>query len=201
MSACTNIIGALSAAGPMAIDMYLPALPMIARDLHATQGQAEWSMTTFFLGLMFGQPFDSKTIYTFHKYWTPTTQAVIQEYLDYRDKYNVPIYCGETGENKDAWVHDFRVLLEANNIGWHYWPYKKMDNAEGIITFKVPEGFDKVIEYADKTRTGFKDIRDAAPASRAQIQQALNGVLENCKFENCTPNKGYIEALGLSVGK
>jgi DHA1 family bicyclomycin/chloramphenicol resistance-like MFS transporter len=51
------VLGALSAAGPMAIDMYLPALPMIARDLHATQGQAELSMTTFFLGLMLGQPF------------------------------------------------------------------------------------------------------------------------------------------------
>jgi len=51
------VLGALSAAGPMAIDMYLPALPMIARDLHATQGQVELSMTTFFLGLMLGQPF------------------------------------------------------------------------------------------------------------------------------------------------
>jgi len=50
------VLGALSAAGPMAIDMYLPALPTIARDLHATQGQAELSMTTFFLGLMLGQP-------------------------------------------------------------------------------------------------------------------------------------------------
>ena len=30
------VLGALSAAGPMAIDMYLPAQPMIARDLHAT---------------------------------------------------------------------------------------------------------------------------------------------------------------------
>ena len=51
------VLGALSAAGPMAIDMYLPAMPMIARDLHATQGQVEMSMTTFFLGLMLGQPF------------------------------------------------------------------------------------------------------------------------------------------------
>jgi hypothetical protein len=160
-------------------------------------GGAQWDSKM----MMFGQPFDSKTIYTFHKYWTPTTQDVIQEYLDYRNKYNVPIYCGETGENDDVWVHDFRVLLDKNNIGWHYWPYKKMDNTRGIVTFKVPEGFDKIIEYTDKNRTGFKDIRDAVPASRAQIKQALNGVLENCKFENCTPNKGYIEALGLSVGK
>jgi DHA1 family bicyclomycin/chloramphenicol resistance-like MFS transporter len=51
------VLGALSAAGPMAIDMYLPALPTIARELHATQGQVEMSMTTFFIGLTIGQPF------------------------------------------------------------------------------------------------------------------------------------------------
>jgi DHA1 family bicyclomycin/chloramphenicol resistance-like MFS transporter len=50
------VLGALSAAGPLAIDMYLPALPAIARDLHASQGQAEMSLMTFFLGLTFGQP-------------------------------------------------------------------------------------------------------------------------------------------------
>src|ERR1700761_6893081 len=111
-------------------------------------GGAQWDSKM----AMFGQPFDSKTLYTFHKYWTHTTQDVIQEYLDYRDKYNVPIYCGETGENNDGWVHDFRVLLEKNNIGWHYWPYKKMESGSCIATFKEPDGFDKIIEYADKNR-------------------------------------------------
>ena len=65
---------------------------------------------------IFGQPFDSKAVYTFHKYWTPTTQDVIQSYLDFRTKYHVPIYCGETGENKDQWVSEFRMLLEKNNV-------------------------------------------------------------------------------------
>ena len=51
------VLGALSATGPMAIDMYLPGMPNIARDLHATQGQVEMSMTTYFLGMMLGQPF------------------------------------------------------------------------------------------------------------------------------------------------
>ncbi len=51
------VLGALSAAGPLAIDMYLPALPAIARDLHAAQGQVESSMMSFFLGLTLGQPF------------------------------------------------------------------------------------------------------------------------------------------------
>jgi len=50
-------------------------------------------------------------------------------------------------------------------------------------------------------RTSFEDIRKAAPASREQVKQALYGMLENCKFENCTPNTSYIEALGLTVKK
>jgi endoglucanase len=161
-------------------------------------GGAQWDSNMH----MFGPPFDPKLVYQFHKYWTPTTQAVIQEYLDFRDKYNVPVYCGETGENKDAWVHDFRVLLEANNIGWTYWPYKKMNNISGIITFNTPAGYDKVINYADDTtRYSFANIRKLAPGSREQVKQALYGMLENCKFENCTPNNGYIEALGLAVNK
>ncbi|WP_091380287.1 glycoside hydrolase family 5 protein [Mucilaginibacter mallensis] len=160
-------------------------------------GGAQWDSNMH----MFGPPFDSKLVYTFHKYWTPTTQDVIQEYIDFRDKYNVPIYCGETGENKDPWVGDFRKLLEANNIGWTYWPYKKMDNVSGIITFKRPMAYDTIINYTEKQRISFEDIRKAAPTNRAQVKQALYEMLENCKFENCTPNNSYIQALGLVTNK
>jgi endoglucanase len=158
-------------------------------------GGAQWDSNM----AMFGRPFDSKLVYTFHKYWRPPVQGEIQQYLDFRDKYNVPIYCGETGENKDDWIADFRKLLESNNIGWQYWPYKKMDNTAGIITFNMPADYSKVIDYADKQRVTFEDIRNATPADRQQIKEALYQVLNNCKFENCIPNKGYITALGLSV--
>jgi endoglucanase len=158
-------------------------------------GGAQWDSNF----KIFGPPFDAKLVYQFHKYWTETTQQVIQEYIDFRDKNNVPIYCGETGENKDGWIKDFRVLLEKNNIGWHYWPYKKMDNTSGIITFDLPAGYDKIIDYAELPRADFGAVRKAAPADREQIKQALYAFLNNCKFENCRPNKGYIEALGLKV--
>lgn len=147
----------------------------------------------------FGPPFDSKLVYQFHKYWTDPTQNVIQDYVDFRDKYNVPIYCGETGENKDEWVKTFRELLEKNNIGWHYWPYKKLDNTAGIITFDMPAGYEQVIDYTEKPRATFADIRKAAPENREELIKALNGFLENCKFENCHPNKGYMQALGFKV--
>ncbi len=147
----------------------------------------------------FGAPFDSKAIYTFHKYWTEPTKQVIQDYIDFRDKYNVPIYCGETGENKDEWVAAFKNTLEQNNIGWHFWPYKKMDNVSGFVTFDVPAGYDKIIEYTEKPRASFEEIRKAALQDRGQIKKALYDFINNSRFENCRPNKGYIGALGLGT--
>lgn len=149
----------------------------------------------------FGKPFDSKLVYTFHKYWTDPTQAVVQDYIDFSNQYNVPIYVGETGENKDEWVRDFRVMLEKNNIGWHYWPYKKMDNTSGIMSFNQPENYKEVIDYTEKPRSSFEDIRKAAPANRAKLKKAILDILTNAKFENCTANTGYIEALGLKAKK
>ena len=147
----------------------------------------------------FGAPFDDKLVYEFHKYWTATTKDVIQDYIVFRDKYNVPIYCGETGENDDNWVMEFRKTLEANNIGWQYWPYKKMDNARGFVTFKVPQYYDSIITYADTTRKNFEDIRKLRPKNTEQLQQALDGFLENCRFRNCIINTKYITALGLKA--
>jgi endoglucanase len=147
----------------------------------------------------FGQPFDSKLVYQFHKYWTKPTKEVIQDYIDFRDKYNVPIYCGETGENTDGWVDTFKNVLEQNHIGWHFWPYKKIDNTRGFVTFDVPANYNEVIEYAEKPRSDFAEIRKAAPANREQIKKALYDFINNSKFENCRVNKGYVGALGFKT--
>lgn len=43
------ILGLLSAVGPFAIDMYLPALPQIAQDLNSTQAVAQQTLSIYFL--------------------------------------------------------------------------------------------------------------------------------------------------------
>ena len=48
-------LGALAAFAPMAIDMYLPAFPAIARDLRADSGQVQLTMAACFLGFAIGQ--------------------------------------------------------------------------------------------------------------------------------------------------
>ena len=66
-------------------------------------GGAQWDSNF----QVFGPPFDSKLVYQFHKYWTAPSQDVIQEYLDFRGRYDVPIWLGESGENTDQWIADF----------------------------------------------------------------------------------------------
>ena len=49
------ILGALSAFAPLSIDMYLPALPAMARDLHTSAAAAQLSLTACLIGLAAGQ--------------------------------------------------------------------------------------------------------------------------------------------------
>ena len=150
---------------------------------------------------IFGKPFDSKVVYTFHKYWMPPKLEEIKAYTDFRDRYHVPVYCGETGENTDEWIRQFRELLEQQHIGWHFWPYKKMDNTRGILTFAIPMHYEEIRQFADTTRSSFELIRKLIPTDETTIHQALDGFLENCLFKNCRQNAGYIKGLGLEVKK
>ncbi|KLU59668.1 bicyclomycin resistance protein [Peptococcaceae bacterium CEB3] len=51
----TFVLGALAAFGPLSIDMYLPSLPSLTRDLHTTASLAQLSLTACLLGLSVGQ--------------------------------------------------------------------------------------------------------------------------------------------------
>ncbi|WP_116246736.1 multidrug effflux MFS transporter [Nocardiopsis sp. FIRDI 009] len=49
------VLGVLTAVGPLATDMYLPAFPEITRDLGATEGQIQLTLTAIMLGIAVGQ--------------------------------------------------------------------------------------------------------------------------------------------------
>ncbi|EHQ25643.1 multidrug effflux MFS transporter [Mucilaginibacter paludis] len=49
------ILGTLSALSPFSIDMYLPAFPAIARDLHTSVAHIQLSLTSYFIGISIGQ--------------------------------------------------------------------------------------------------------------------------------------------------
>ena len=49
------LLGGLTAVGPLSLDMYLPAFPAMTRDLGADQAGIQLSLTTYLIGLAFGQ--------------------------------------------------------------------------------------------------------------------------------------------------
>ncbi|QIC06865.1 multidrug effflux MFS transporter [Brevibacillus sp. 7WMA2] len=51
------VLGALSAFGPLSLDMYLPALPAMATDFQTTTSAVQLSLTACLLGLSLGQLF------------------------------------------------------------------------------------------------------------------------------------------------
>ena len=51
------ILGALTAMGPLAIDMYLPALPTIGREFGADAAAVQVSLAAYFAGMALGQAF------------------------------------------------------------------------------------------------------------------------------------------------
>jgi endoglucanase len=155
-------------------------------------GGAQWD-TNF---KVFGEPFDSKLAYTFHKYWMPPVQEQIQEYIDFSKKYNVPVWLGESGENQDAWIDSFRVLLENNGIGWCFWTYKKMESTRGIVQFTETKEWEEIIKFAETPKNNFEELRKAKPDIQI-VKKALSDLLENIKFKNCTINHRYLKALGL----
>ena len=139
---------------------------------------------------------DGKMMYTCHRYWSDTLQTNLQDFVDFRTKVNLPLYMGETGENTDEWVGAFRRLMERNNMGWHFWPYKKMEKTSCMVRINKPANWDLIIQYTLQPRNNFNEIRAARP-DQALVKQAMLELLENMKFANCLKNPGYIEALGM----
>jgi len=156
-------------------------------------GGANWD-TNF--GVFRGA-FDPDMMFTFHKYWTPVTDvSVIQEYLEFRHEHHVPVWLGESGENKDAWVEGFRKTLEANHVGWAFWTYKRMDETASVVTFDRPGHWDEIVGFAKLPGgTGNAEKRIAARPSQGDVDAAFADLLRKIQFAGERVNAGYVGAL------
>ena len=127
---------------------------------------------------VFTQPFDKNMVYQFHYYcWdNPTALKSIQKYLDYRTRLNAPVWVGETGERDNAIYWATTEYFETHNIGWSFWPWKKMETQNTPYSIKPPAQWEAVIAYS---RGGEKPSREVA-------QRAFDEFLTNIRLENCT---------------
>jgi hypothetical protein len=69
---------------------------------------------------------DANMAISFHKYWNLNDEASIAAALKLREDNHAPVWMGESGENSDVWFRDVIRLVEDHDIGWSFWPLKKL---------------------------------------------------------------------------
>lgn len=122
---------------------------------------------------------------SFHKYWNKNDVASIQKYLDIRTKYNVPLWLGESGENNNQWYRDAIHLVESHDIGWSWWPLKKI-GTNNPFEVKMPPEYRALIQY----------WRGKGPKPSAdEAYQALMQLARNYKTKNLIVHRDVLDAL------
>lgn len=145
-----------------------------------------------------GAPFAPNLVYTFHTYWTEPTVKTIERYLAFREKHQVPLYLGESGQNKDGWIRQFREVLEANDVGWCFWPYKKVAvTGTSVVTIPPPPEWNLIRTFAEHPRAKLDQIRQVRP-DPAHAARILATLIAQLDLDRCQLNEGYVRALGLT---
>lgn len=137
--------------------------------------------------------YDDNIMYTCHRYGGDASVAAIGNFIEFKAKTNLPMYMGEIGHNTDEWQEAFCIAMEQSNIGYTFWPYKKIRNScfSGIVP---PENWKEVIAFSEAPRSTYFEIRAARP-DQAVARKAMMDFIEASRFENCVPQDGYIKSL------
>jgi hypothetical protein len=128
---------------------------------------------------VFSTPFDSNLVYQFHYYcWAnPTRLNDLSQFLDRRKQFGAPLWAGETGERDNAIYWATTDYFEANNIGWSFWPWKKMNTRNTPYSIKTPQNWDAIMAYSG---------RSGAPKPPPEAaQKAFDELLQNIRLKNC----------------
>tara|TARA_R110002050_G_scaffold1281_5_gene9352 strand:+ start:17561 stop:19348 length:1788 start_codon:yes stop_codon:yes gene_type:complete len=129
---------------------------------------------------------DNNMVISFHKYWNYNTTGAIQKMLDYREKYNAPIWLGESGENSNVWFRDAIKLCETNAIGWAFWPMKKIENIAGVTSVSKNNAYETLRQYW---------MNGGKKPTTAFAKKALEELNDNYKIENVTVKIDVIDAM------
>lgn len=140
--------------------------------------------------------FDNNLMYTCHRYGGSATREAIRSFIDFRDKTGLPMYMGEIGHNTDEWQADFVSVMEDANIGYTFWPYKKVDGSCMNAVVRPEEWDSVIVRFAEADRSTFEDIRRAR-LDQAKAKKLLREFIENIRFVNCKPQESYIASMKL----
>ncbi len=136
---------------------------------------------------LFGKSPDNNLFFQFHYYcWNqPDNLNDISGYLEKREQLGTPVWVGETGEKNNTIYFATTQYFEKNNIGWSFWPWKKMDTSNTPYSITPPKGWEQIEAYSKSGKAPKAD----------KPEQIFNELLENVKLENCTFFPDVVNAM------
>ncbi len=126
-------------------------------------------------------------LYEFHEYsifnpaWKTPNAKALQPFLDLRTSTQRPIWLGEFGEESLSWQTAMVQLMNANQIGWAVWPWKRIDLGNGhpvLETINAPNSWQKLCDYLG----GAMFTKKPTPE---QAEQAMSEMIEAVQTSNC----------------
>lgn len=128
---------------------------------------------------------DDNMVMSFHKYGNFTQVSSIQHFLDLREKYNLPLWLGESGENSNNWYTNTIRMVESNDIGWAWWQLKKIGSNQPL-EIKMTPGYQAILDYWSG--------KGPAPAAD-DAWKALTEFVSNTRLENNVYHKDVTDAM------
>ncbi len=153
---------------------------------------AQWS-TNFDV---FGPPFADNLGYTYHMFWAGPQRSSIQKYVNFANRWQVPIFIGETGELNDDWNQKFRTLNERFGLGWSFWTYKNLDTPSTVSSINKPQGWDAIALFGSVPKSQWPDMEKPA---REAVVATLRDYIAKARFANTTIRASYVASLGLTA--
>jgi endoglucanase len=128
---------------------------------------------------------DNNMVLSFHKYGNFNNTGAINNFLQLRQQYNVPLWLGESGENSNTWFTEAIQLAENNDIGWAWWQNKKM-GLRNPLEIKQPAGYQALLSYWSGK---------GPKPSEAEAWKTLQELLDNLKIKNNIPHYDVMDAM------
>ncbi|HZE85466.1 MAG TPA: cellulase family glycosylhydrolase [Puia sp.] len=128
---------------------------------------------------------DDNMVLSFHKYGNFNNAEAIRRFTDLREKYNMPLWMGESGENSNTWFTEAISLVESNDIGWAWWQLKKI-GINNPLEIRLTPSYQRLLDYWNG-----KGTRPSA----GEADSTLHEFLENIRLENNIWHKDVTDAM------
>lgn len=129
---------------------------------------------------------DNNMVLSYHKYWNYNNDESISHILDTRRTQRVPVWLGETGENSNTWFTQAVELLEKHNIGWAWWPLKKVG---GNNPLEIPSNhnYNNLVDYWNGRRPN--------PPKESDVYSGLLELATYARLESNIIHRDVLDAL------